>query len=82
MPGHVKTMLHLLASNQAVHSFGGQKVPKTGFLVSGSRMESRTDLIFCRASFLVISDGILIKDLIDLAQRGPQAEFAVSVSAV
>ena len=45
-------------------------------------MESRTDLIFCRASFLVISDGILIKDLIDLAQSGPQVEFAVSVSAV
>jgi hypothetical protein len=33
MPGHVKTMLHLLTSDQAVHSFGGQKVPKTGFLV-------------------------------------------------
>ena len=33
MPGHVKTMLHLLTSDRAVHSFGGQKVPKTGFLV-------------------------------------------------
>ena len=56
MPGHVKTLLHVLIKDQAVHSFGvkkGQKGLKKRFLVRGSSWEYWPDIL----------SGILVSDI-------------------